>query len=102
VEFYVIGDEELVIGFRFVGVPGQAVASRAEAEQVFTRATTPGFPAMVLILTEQVSAMIGEQVMQWQLAGSYPLVVEIPGIEGHLENRRSLVDSIREAVGVHV
>jgi V/A-type H+-transporting ATPase subunit F len=102
VEFYVIGDEELVIGFRFVGVPGQAVVSKAEAEQAFARATAPGSSAMVLILTEQVSAMIGEQVMQWQLAGSYPLIVEIPGIEGHLENRTSLVDSIREAVGVHV
>jgi len=102
VEFYVIGDEELVIGFRFVGVPGQAVVSKAEAEQAFSRATAPGSSTMVLILTEQVSAMIGEQVMQWQLDGSYPLIVEIPGIEGHLENRKSLVDSIREAVGVHV
>ena len=38
----------------------------------------------------------------WQFGGAYPLVVEVPGIEGHLENRRSLVDAIREAVGVHV
>jgi vacuolar-type H+-ATPase subunit F/Vma7 len=40
--------------------------------------------------------------MDWQFNGSYPLIVEIPGIEGHLENRKSLIDSIREAVGVHV
>jgi vacuolar-type H+-ATPase subunit F/Vma7 len=101
VEFYVIGDEELVIGFRFVGVQGAAVYSKPEAEEAFRKATTTG-SIMVLILTEQVSAMIAEQVMEWQLSGSYPLIVEIPGIEGHLENRRSLVDAIREAVGVHV
>jgi vacuolar-type H+-ATPase subunit F/Vma7 len=101
VEFTVIGDEELVIGFRFVGVPGTAVYSKPEAEEAFRRATSSG-AARVLIITEQASAMISDLVMEWQMSGSYPLVVEIPGIEGHLENRRGLVDAIREAVGVHV
>ena len=99
--FFVIGDEEIVTGFRFVGVDGSVAYSRAEALEAFTRATTAG-SIMVLIVTEQVSALIAEEVMNWQFNGSYPLVVEIPGIEGHLENRRSLIDSIREAVGVHV
>jgi len=101
VEFTVIGDEELVIGFRFVGVPGTAVYTKQEAEEAFRRATSAG-STMVLIITEQVSAMIAELVMEWQLSGSYPLIVEIPGIDGHLENRQKLVDAIREAVGVHV
>lgn len=100
-EFYVIGDEELVIGFRFVGVQGAAVYSKPEAEEAFRKATASG-SIMVLILTEQVSAMLEDLVMAWQLNGSYPLIVEIPGIEGRLENRKSLVESIREAVGVHV
>ncbi len=100
-EFYVIGDEEVVLGFRFAGVEGAAVANREEAHEAFRRATEAG-DIMVLILTEQVSAMIEEEVTAWQFGGSYPLVVEVPGIEGHLENRRSLVDAIREAVGVHV
>lgn len=100
-EFTVIADEELVIGFRFAGVPGTAVYSKAEAEEAFRRATAPG-GARVLIITEQVSAMISDLVMEWQLTGSYPLIVEIPGIEGRLENRQRLVDAIREAVGVHV
>ena len=36
------------------------------------------------------------------MGGAYPLVVEIPGIDGHLEGRTSLIDSIRDAVGIHV
>ena len=99
--FYVIGEEEVVIGFRFVGVPGIAVTSADEAREAF-RAATRGGDAKVLVLTEQVSAMIPQEVMEWQLSGEYPLIVEIPGIEGHLENRTSLIDSIREAVGLHV
>jgi vacuolar-type H+-ATPase subunit F/Vma7 len=99
--FFVIGDEEIVTGFRFVGVDGRVAYSRAEALEAFERAITGG-SVMVLIITEQISALIADEVMNWQFNGSYPLVVEIPGIEGHLENRRSLIDSIREAVGVHV
>jgi vacuolar-type H+-ATPase subunit F/Vma7 len=101
VKFYVIGDEEVVTGFRFVGVQGSVVYSREEALEAFRKTTSAG-DAFVLIITEQISAMIGAEVMDWQFNGSYPLIVEIPGIDGHLENRKSLIDSIREAVGVHV
>ena len=100
-EFYVIGEEELVIGFQFVGVRGSAVFTPEEGLAAFRSATEAG-DVSVLILTEQVSAMIADEVMEWQLNGSYPLIVEIAGIEGHLENRKSLIDSIREAVGIHV
>jgi V/A-type H+-transporting ATPase subunit F len=32
----------------------------------------------------------------------YPLIVEIPGIHGHMEGKKSLTDAIREAVGISV
>ena len=99
--FYVIGSDELVIGFRFVGVPGAAVHNREEALAAFHRATKAK-DILVLIVTERVAALIPAEVMEWQLAGSYPLIVEIPGIAGHMPERKSLIDSIREAVGIHV
>lgn len=100
-EFYVIGEEEVVLGFRFAGIDGTVAVNRTEALEAFQRATEAG-DIMVLILTEQVSAMLDKEVTAWQFGGSYPLIVEVPGIEGHLENRRSLVEAIREAVGVRV
>jgi vacuolar-type H+-ATPase subunit F/Vma7 len=101
VAFYVLGGEELVVGFRFVGVPGTVVRSTDEALSAF-RSITKDKKNKVLILTEQVAAMIPREVMDWQLGGAYPLIVEIPDVEGHVENRTSLIDSIREAVGLHV
>ncbi len=99
--FYVIGEEEVVIGFRFVGVPGKVAVTEEEAREAFRAAV--GDPAVkVLVLTEQVSALIPRDVMDWQLGGEYPLIVEIPGTSGHLESRTSLIDAIREAVGLHV
>ncbi len=99
--FHVIGSEEIVIGFRFVGVPGTVVRTREEALGAFRSVTSAG-AARVLVLTEQASALIASEVMEWQLGGAYPLVVEIPGMEGHRADRTSLIDSIRDAVGLHV
>ena len=99
--FYIIGGEELVIGFRFAGVPGTVAETAEEAREAFRAATAlPG--VRVLIISEEVSAMIPREVMDWQMSGTYPLLVEIPGIEGHKEGRAGLIDAIREAVGLHV
>ncbi|GHU81044.1 hypothetical protein FACS189468_2620 [Spirochaetia bacterium] len=112
-DYYFIGDPELVTAFRFVGIQGTAVLSREDAEPVFRRITQgwdetagtvlPGAEdCRVLILTEEVADWIGECLTDWQLTGKYPLVVEIPGAMGRLPGRKTLVDSIREAIGVHV
>jgi len=36
------------------------------------------------------------------LPSRYPLVVEMPGLMGRQPGRKTLVDSIREAIGVRV
>lgn len=99
--FHFIGSEELAIGFRFVGVPGTVVGTPDEARHAFAEVTGRG-EARVLVLTEEVTAMIPREVLDWQMGGQYPLIVEIPGVGGHREGRTSLIDSIRDAVGIHV
>ena len=99
--FYFLGSEELAIGFRFVGVPGTVVNTVDEAREAFLAVTRAG-EARVVVLTEDVSALIPREVMDWQMGGAYPLIVEIPGMAGHREGRTSLIDSIRDAVGLHV
>jgi V/A-type H+-transporting ATPase subunit F len=46
--------------------------------------------------------LIEDEVLEWQKGGQYPLIVEIPGLHGHLEGKKSLTDAIREAIGIHV
>jgi len=113
VKYQIIGERELVLGFALVGIQGTVAATREEAFDAFMRATgrgnllaggTPveGERSMVLVLTEEVSAMLEEEVREWQMSGEYPLIVEIPGLHGHLAGRKTLTDSIREAIGIHV
>jgi len=113
VKYYIIGERELVLGFSLVGVTGTEARTREEALDAFYRVTGRGnllaanVPVQeerprVLILTEEMTALLEEEVSEWQMAGDYPLIVEIPGLHGHLSGRKTLTDSIREAIGIHV
>ncbi len=99
--FHVIGAQEVVLGFGFIGIPGTVARTAEEVRDAF-RAVTSAGKARVVILTEQASGLIEEEIMEWQLAGAYPLVVEVPGLEGHRPDRVTLIDSIRDAVGLQV
>lgn len=108
-EFFVIGERELVLGFRLAGVEGKSVSNRNEATEAFKNLTGQGSSVIsleerptILVLTEDVSDMLQEEVQSWQMSGKIPLVVEIPGLQGRIKGRKSLTDSIREAVGIQV
>ena len=115
-EYFFLGDEELVTAFRFIGIHGITVRDADDAVEIFMKLTegsqktvtenyTSGESPVgchVLIVTEETAVWLGDYLVNWQLSGRYPLIVEIPGITGRLEGRKSLVDSIREAIGIHV
>jgi len=116
VDFYFIGEAELATAFRFVGVAGAAVSDLREAREAFARATSGGIEiegavlpdasrgptARVLIITEEIADALGRELAEWQLSGRYPLVVELPGLQGRQPGRKTLVDAIRDAIGIRV
>ena len=110
-KYFIIGERELVLAFSLVGVQGSVAVTRDEALDAFNKVTGQNGTLSVsmeeerpkvLILTEDVIAMIEQEVLDWQRKGGYPLIVEIPGIQGHLKGRKSLTDAIREAIGGQV
>ena len=101
-DYYFIGDPELVTAFRFIGVEGTSVRDAEEATEVFRQIAEESGGCRVLILTEEVADWVEELVVEWELSGRYPLVVEIPGIMGKLPGRKTLVELIRQAIGVNV
>jgi V/A-type H+-transporting ATPase subunit F len=112
-DYFFIGDPELVTAFRFVGIDGVSPGDAGDARNVFRRITEGydetagtvlpgGETCRVLILTEEVAGWLGELLIAWQLSDKYPLIVELPGLMGRLPGCKTLVDSIREAIGVHV
>jgi V/A-type H+-transporting ATPase subunit F len=117
VDYYFLGDSELVTAFRFIGIEGAAAGNPSQAVSVFRRITEgwnesagaalpDSLPAAgnlkVLILTEETADWLGDLLINWQIEGRYPLIVEVPGIMGHVAGRKTLVDLIRDAIGIHV
>jgi V/A-type H+-transporting ATPase subunit F len=117
-DFFFIGEEELLVAFRLVGVGGRAVTGRDEALEAFlaatgqrTRALRPDEPASpeasgagskVLILSSEVTALLEDEAREWQFGGEYPLIVEIPSPGAAPDEGRSLLAAIREAVGISI
>jgi V/A-type H+-transporting ATPase subunit F len=101
-DYFFIGASEILTAFRFAGVTGKAISTAEEAVSAFHGITEHPMSYKILILTEQAADWLGDELTEWQLSGKYPLVVEIPGLDGKIEGRKTLVDSIREAIGIHV
>ena len=112
-DYFFMGDSELVTAFRFVGIRGISVPDSNYALEVFHKITEgydktagtvlPGAEhCRVLIITEEVADWLGDALIKWQLSDRFPLIVEMPGLLGRLQGRKTLVDSIREAIGIHV
>ncbi|MDR1315352.1 MAG: ATPase V [Spirochaetales bacterium] len=100
-DFFVLGEEEIIIGFGTVGIQGRVVARREEAVAGFDYAVS--LPDLkVLIITEEAASFMEEKITAWNMSGRFPLLVEVPGIQGRMEGRKTLVESIREAVGISV
>ena len=100
-DFFVIAEEEIVLGFGLIGIQGKTALTREEALTAFRYATD--LPDLkVLILTEEISTTLDDVVVEWNMSGKFPLLVEIPGLQGRIAGKKTLVDSIREAVGINV
>ena len=112
-DYFFLGDPELVTAFRFIGISGQPVHGADDARDAFhkitegyvetARTVMPGMESCrVLIITEEVADWLGDSMVRWQLSDRYPLIVELPGLLGRIPGRKTLSDSIREAIGVRI
>ena len=94
----------MVYAFKLTGIDGTIAETRQEVLEAFNKVTVSSGAELpkVLILTENASVLIEEEVLAWQKKGKYPLIVEIPGLDGHLEGKKTLSEAIREAIGIQL
>jgi V/A-type H+-transporting ATPase subunit F len=100
-DFYVIADEDTVVGFRYAGVDGIIVDSAEDAGRELDRLAAEN-AELIVIITERLANQLRERVNAIRYEGELPLVVEIPGPEGPDPDAPSLTKMIREAVGIRI
>ena len=93
--YYVIGDQDTVLGFSLVGVSGMQATNPGEAKAAWNGALADKENG-IIIITEDVADMIRSTVDRYLFSESFPLVVEIPK-EGKGRDLRELVN---QAIGV--
>jgi V/A-type H+-transporting ATPase subunit F len=97
--YYVIGDEDTVLGFGMVGVDGEAVRNKKEAEEAFNDALADEGIG-IIIITERTADLIRERVDRYLFTEKFPLIVEIPDRMGPLPGKPKIREMVNKAIGI--
>ena len=97
-KYFVIGDEDTVLGFSLVGVFGMQATNAEQAKQAWDRALDDHDNG-IIIITDEVANMIRSTVDRYLFSESFPLVVEIPAPRSKGE-RADLRTLVNQAIGV--
>lgn len=98
-KYYIIGDEDAVLGFGMVGVQGRTANSPPEAESAFRDALKDPDVGIVII-TERAAELIRPLVDDYIFTEEFPLIVEIPDRSGKIEGRPGLRETVNRAIGI--
>jgi V/A-type H+-transporting ATPase subunit F len=97
--YFVIGDEDAVLGFGLVGVRGQAAATPEEAQRAFGLALEDK-EVGILIITERAAELIRPQVDRYMFTQNFPLIVEVPDRLGPVAGRAGIREMVNQAIGI--
>ncbi len=99
----VIGHPKAVLGFSLVGVDGCPATTAEEANRALDQALAREDLGIVLV-TEDVAALIEARMDELKLRSTEPLVVEIPApaVNGKRIVRPSLGEIVFRAIGVKI
>jgi len=97
----VIGHPEAVLGYSLVGVGGQAATSAAEVNQALDDALENSEVGIILV-TEDVAALIEPRMDDLKMHSTVPLVVEIPAPGEAQPDKPSLSEVVKRAIGIKI
>jgi V/A-type H+-transporting ATPase subunit F len=100
-KYFIIGDEDSVLGFGLVGVQGQVAQSPPEAQAALNSALQDKEVGIVLI-TERVAELIRPLVDGYVFTSNFPLIVEIPDRLGPVSGKPGIREMVNAAIGIEL
>ncbi|MGA3111250.1 MAG: V-type ATP synthase subunit F [Candidatus Bathyarchaeia archaeon] len=99
---FVIGDNDMVTGFRLVGMEGVEVTSVADAGQALDKALSRTDLAIVIVSEEfSYQPQLHEHIEKVRRERREPLIIEIPGSKGK-PSETHMSDLISKTLGMRV
>ena len=96
-KYFIIGDEDAVLGFGMVGVSGEVARNAYEAERAFTSAVADKNIG-IIIITELAAELIRPIVDRYIFSDNFPLIVEIPDRKADFP-KPGIREPVNEAIG---
>jgi len=97
---FVIGDRNMVTGFKLVGVEGTEVGSPDEAKQALSK-TLARSDLAIIIISEEFSTQIREEIDKTRQERVTPLILEVPGRFGATGEIR-MSDLVTKTLGIRI
>ncbi|HML03110.1 MAG TPA: V-type ATP synthase subunit F [Candidatus Bathyarchaeia archaeon] len=99
---YVIGDSDMITGFKLVGIAGVEVASIDEARQALNDALARRDVAIIIVSAAfSTQSSMRELIEKTRRERKTPLIVEIPGNRG-VNSEIRISDIISKTVGIKI
>jgi len=92
-EGYVIGDKDLVLGLRLLGIKGRIVSNKEESLEVLKCVIDEG-DAKIIFISEEFSARIRDELDVIRTRNKDLLIVEVPervGVKGETPPAQKLI-----------
>jgi len=98
-KYFIIGDEDAVLGFGLVGIQGLKAENPQEAEVAFKTALEDRNIG-IIIIESKIADMIRQIVDKYIFTEQFPLIVEVPGRAGKDPGRPGIRTMKNEAIGI--
>ena len=100
-EIFIIGDHDTVLGFSLAGIEGRTVKGPDEAYSALNE-VVESEKIGILLITERLAHELRREIDQIMMTRRYPLVVEIPDVEGPFEDKVTISDLVKTAIGIKI
>ena len=98
-KYFIIGDEDAVLGFGLAGVRGSVVRTKEQVRAAFDGALQDEEIGIV-IMTERAADMIRNVVDSYMFTERFPLIVEIPDRRVSDRKRPGIRELVNAAIGI--
>jgi len=99
--FLISDNRDTWVGMKLAGIDGILVRDRENALHAIKDAIK-NKEIGILILTERVVDMATEEVFEFKLKLSTPLIIEIPDRHGTIRESDAITNYIRDSVGIRI
>jgi V/A-type H+/Na+-transporting ATPase subunit F len=101
VNYYVIGDEDSVLGFALAGVRGRTATTEQEVRDAF-QSVLKDTDVGIIIMTEPAADTIRSTVDRYTFTSEFPLILEIPDRNGPSTDRPDVRTLVNQAIGINL